>query len=81
MLLLKKLPVVLAGAMLDLTGKYAMLKDVKKGDFIRRKPESKKTYKKGDYDQTSKKYCLVAWESGEDIYLSGKTIVFIDFTY
>ena len=29
------------------------IKDVKKGEFIRRKPEAKTTYIKGDYDRSN----------------------------
>jgi hypothetical protein len=63
-------------------GEFAKLKDVKKGDYIKLTPESKKVYVKGDYDRASKQYGI--WEA-EDIsaerFISGNRTVVVGFTY
>jgi hypothetical protein len=66
------------------------LKDVKLGDYIRRKPDALKTYTRGSYIRdlnwnTMKPYNQYALEDTDDIcreiFLKGSTIVFIDFEF
>lgn len=58
------------------------LKDVKKGEFIKRKPEAKKVFIRGEYDRSYNKYRCDDWDDiSRDIMLKGTTIVFIDFDY
>ena len=70
--------------------KSIKLKDVKLGDFVRRKPESLATYTRGGYVRelnwtTGKPYNQYALHDESDIcreiYLKGSTIVYIDFDY
>ena len=66
------------------TGEGAMvaLRDVKQGDFVRRKEGAKTTYTKGDYDRTLKAYCLTDWEdNSRDIYVKADKLVHIGFTF
>ena len=58
------------------------LRQVKPGDYVKRKADSKAVYVKRDYDKTSKTFCLVDVEDiNRCIYLKGKTPVFVGFTY
>ena len=60
-----------------------MLKDCKKGEFIKRKADSKKTFIKDDYDRGEKKFYLTDTDDvwGGGILLKGSTIVHTGFDY
>ena len=75
-----------AGQTIEVDGEIVtaiQLKDVKKGEYIKRKPDSKKVHVKDDYCRQAGKYeCLDTddiWGNG--ILLKGTTIVWIGFTY
>ncbi len=58
------------------------LKDVKKGDYIKRKPDAKKVFTKGEYCRFDKKYSCDDWEDiSRCIMLKGSTIVYIGFDF
>ncbi len=58
------------------------LKDVKPGEFIRRKPDSLKTYRRGVYDRSAKKYACDDWDDiSREILLKGSTLVYVGFTF
>jgi hypothetical protein len=58
------------------------LKDVKKGEFIKRKPDAKKVFTKGEYCRFDKKYSCDDWDDiSRCIMLKGSTIVYIGFDY
>lgn len=60
------------------------LKDVKKGDFFKRKESAKKVYIKGDYDRETKTFeCTECTDIGRSIFLKSSTMVFagIEFEY
>ena len=70
--------------------KAIKLKDVKIGDYVRRKPDSLKTFTRGGYIRdlnwnTMKPYNQYALEDTDDIcreiYLKGSTVVYIDFEF
>lgn len=66
----------------DLNNGIVSLKNVKKGEFVKRKPDSKKVYIKGDYDHASKTFSLIdADDMNREIFLKGSTVVHIGFTY
>ena len=57
-------------------------KDISKGEFVRRKSDSKKTYTRGDYDRSHKVYAL----NDEDdisraIYVKSSVMLWVDFEY
>ena len=59
-----------------------MLKDVPRGEFVKRKPEAKTVFTRGDYDHSDKRYALNDWlDISRAVYLKGTTIVYIDFDY
>lgn len=58
------------------------IKDVKKGDYFRRKPDAKTTYIRGQYDRTEKDYsCIDDMDMNREIFLKGSTKVWVGFTY
>ena len=58
------------------------IKDVKKGDYFRRKPDAKTTYIRGQYDRTEKDYsCIDDMDINREIFLKGTTKVWVGFTY
>ena len=59
-----------------------LLKDVKRGDFVRRKADAKTTFTRGDYVRECKQYSLVDWEDiNREVFLKGTTIVYIGFDF
>ena len=59
-----------------------MLKDVKPGEFITRKPNTNNVYIRGAFERTSKKYSITATaDHCKELLLKGSTIVYTGFTY
>ena len=62
--------------------KPVKLKDVKKGDFIRKTMTAKKTFTKGAYDRSYKKFECNDWDDiSNSCLISGDKIVYIDFDF
>ena len=63
--------------------KPVKLKDVKKGEYVTRKPSYSATvFSKGDYCRSSKKYSLgYTNDINRELLLKGDTIVYIGFMY
>ena len=58
------------------------LKDVKKGELIKRKPDAKKVFTKGDYCRFDKKYSCDDWDDiSRCVMIKGSTIVYIGFDF
>ena len=58
------------------------LRDVKPGDFVRRKPDAKTTYVKGPYDRASKTFSLIDFDDiNREIFVKAATIVWIGFDF
>ena len=60
------------------------LKDVPKGEYIRRTPDTSKTYIKGEYvrDEGLNKYeCTNFMDTSNAMYLKGTTKVYTGFTF
>lgn len=59
------------------------LKNIKAGEFFKRKADANKVYQRAEYCRDVKKYqcddCSDVWGNG--IQLKGNTIVFIGFDY
>lgn len=64
--------------------KLMFLKDVKKGEYIRREEGSQKTYTRGAFirDEGLNKFqCDDQDDISRAIYLKGSTLVWVNFTY
>ena len=58
------------------------LKDVRRGEFLRRKLDSKKTYTRGEYDRSYKRYRCDDWgDINRDIMLKGSQLVWVGFKF
>lgn len=55
---------------------------IKQGDYIRRNESTAKTYIRGSYDQSTKRYSLIDSEdTSREIFVKKGTLLFIGFTY
>ena len=60
----------------------ATLRNVKPGDFVRRKPDAKKTYVKGAYDKASKTFSLVDFDDmNREIFVKPSAVVYVGFDF
>jgi len=58
------------------------LKDVKRGDFIKRKADASKIYRRGEYCRDEKRFECGDWEDiSRAIYLKGSTLVWVGFDF
>ena len=59
-----------------------ILRSVTKGDYVKRKADSKAVYIKGDYDKTTKSFELKDVEDiNRVIYIKANKPVYVGFTY
>ena len=62
--------------------KTIALRNVIKGDYVKRKADSKAVYIKGDYDKTTKSFELIDVEDiSRCIYVKADKPVVVGFTY
>ena len=62
--------------------KKVQIKEIKNGEFIRRQPDSKTTYIKGDYDRTNKKYSCINFDDiNKEIFIKSTAKVWVGFTF
>ena len=60
----------------------ALIQDLKKGEFFKRKESSKKVYTRQEFDQSEKRYmCDDESDISNYLYLKKNTKVFIGFDY
>jgi hypothetical protein len=58
------------------------LSKVKKGDYIKRKLDSKQVWIRDEYERSTKKYMVTDTDDiGRSMLLKGSTLVFIGFEY
>ena len=58
------------------------IENVKKGDFLKRKPDAKKTYTRGDYDRMHGRYRVNDWDDiSRDMLLPKGTLVWVGVTF
>lgn len=61
---------------------YKAIVDVSKGDFVKRKAEHNKVYRKGDYDRSLKGFWLLDCDDiSRAILVKSNKLVFTDFIY
>ena len=62
--------------------KKIKISEVKKGDYIKRKIDSKAVWIRDDFERSAKKYMITDTDDiGRSMLLKGSTEVFIDFEY
>lgn len=58
------------------------IRELKKGEFLKRKPDAKEVYIKGDYDKASKSFCCVAYSDiNKWVFIKATKRVFVGFTF
>lgn len=58
------------------------LKTLKKGDYFKRKPDSKTVFVRGQYLRLDKKYSIYPFDDVSNEYLQkGETLVYVDFEF
>ena len=58
------------------------IEKVKKGEFLKRKPNAKKTYVRGNYDFSYSRYRIDDWDDiSRDMLLPKGTLVWVGFTF
>jgi hypothetical protein len=58
------------------------INSVKIGEFIKRKADSNKVYKRGEYDRSTKSFELIDTDDiNRSIYIKSGAMVFVGFTY
>lgn len=61
---------------------YRKLSDLKKGEYLKRKADARKVYRKGDYDRAERKFsCMDTDDISREIFLKGDTMVYVGFDY
>ncbi len=80
------MPKYQAGQTIEIDGDVVTaiaLKDIKKGEYLKRKPDSKKIHIRDEYCREAKKYECMDTEDiwGSGVMLKGTTIVFVGFDY
>lgn len=64
------------------TSNTATVQSITKGEYVRRKADTKTTYIRGDYCRTDKRYALINCEdTNRVIYVKRSTVLHIGFTY
>ena len=62
--------------------KPSKISQTKPNEYIRRKPDAKKTYIRGAYSKSIKAYSCVDFDDiNNEIFIKSNTIVFINFTF
>jgi hypothetical protein len=62
--------------------KPSKISQTKNGEYIKRKPDSKKVYIRGAFCKISKAYSCIDFDDiNNEIFIKSNTIVFVDFTF
>jgi len=62
--------------------KQTAIKNLKKGDLIKRTEIAQKVYIKGDYDRASKSFSCIAYDDiNQEIFIKANKVVFYGFTF
>lgn len=61
---------------------YQSIKDIKQGEFVKRKASAHKVYIRGEYDKSLKKYWLQSWDDiSEGLWVKGTAQAYIGFNF
>lgn len=58
------------------------VRNVKKGEFVKRKASARKVYIRGEYDRATRRYSLVDFEDHcREVFVPGNATVITGFTF
>ena len=64
------------------TAQQIALRDVPRGEFVRRKLDARRTFTRQHFDHATRTYCLSDYDDlNREIYLRGSTTVWVGFDY
>lgn len=59
-----------------------IIRDLKKGEFLKRSETAKEVYIKGDYDRETKTFCCSAYSDiNKFVFIKANKKVFVGFTF
>ena len=60
----------------------SLVRDLPRGEFVKRKPDARTVYIRGEYDRSSQTYSLTdAEDANREIFVKGTLPVYVGFTY
>ena len=63
-------------------GKMVKVEEIAKGEFVRRKVGASKTYQRGDFDRSTRRYSLVDCDDvSREVWVKKGTLLHIGFSY
>lgn len=63
-------------------GQFKALRDVKRGEYFKRKPEAAAVFKRGEYDRSAKRISGIAFDDiSREVLLRPSTLVYVGFTF
>lgn len=64
------------------TEQMAAVETIKRGEFVRRKSDAVKTYTRGDYCKSTKRYSLNDCDdANREVWVKRGTLLFVGFSY
>lgn len=64
------------------TEQFVKVESIKVGEFVKRKPEASKVYRRGKYDAATKRYSLEDFDdASREIFVKKGTTLFVGFSY
>lgn len=68
--------------MMETSKSMKKIKELKRGDFFKRKPDSQEVYVRGEYCREEKKYsCYKHDDTNSEIFLKGDKEVYVNFEF
>jgi len=64
------------------TANTMQVQSIAKGEYVRRNADTTKTYQRGEYDRSTKRYSLIDCDDcNREIFVKAGTVLFVGFTY
>ena len=61
---------------------WKKVQDISRGEFVRKNPQAKITYKRGQYDRSTKRFALEdTTDISREVYVKRDTQLWVGFTY
>jgi hypothetical protein len=61
---------------------FKFVENIKQGEYVRRSREAQKTYIRGEFDRTSKRYSLTdTADVNREIFVKSGTLLFVGFEF
>jgi len=65
-----------------MTDNTMQVKYIKRGEYVKRKPDAVKVYRRGEYDRATKRFSLVDCDdASREIFVKANTLLTVGFDY